>query len=1062
MVDEEELPANESTKRLPRRLIRLLLACVLVLIAAAIAYTWLSRKTIADGYIEDQLKGLGLSGSYEIAKIGPDEQIIRNLVIGDANRPDLTIAEVRVATRLRFGLPGVGRITLIRPRLYGSIVDGQPSFGALDKVLFTGSKEPFRLPDTDVAIVDGRALVESEYGPVGVKVEGAGPLRSGFSGEIAAVAPELQVGDCRLRNTTAYGQLTIRSEKPRWDGPLRMGGLACSEQALRLARTALKLDVTLAPSLDGGEGTVELVNRGAGVGQSTTEALEGSGKFTYRNDQLTARYDISASQLQASQASAARFHVTGRLRGGQQLARLQLEGDVDADNLAVGATLHDALVQAEQGTQGTLLQPLLAQLRTSLRRESRGSKLDGSFLARRGPEGLSLVVPRASLRGRSGEALLAVSRFQLLGKDSALATVSGNYVTGGKGLPRIAGRVERSDSGKLSLQMQMPSYRAADASIAVPRFNIVQSQSGDLSFGGAVLMSGALPGGGARNLLLPVEGTLHAGALALWHECTQVSFDGLAVANLAIDRRRVTVCPVPGRPLMRLAAGNLSVAGGLAALDLTGRLGETPIRLASGQVGFAYPGLITAESVEVGLGPEATASRFRIANLTAQAQGELGGSFDGSDVSLYAVPLDLHDTRGVWRYAEGVLTLSDGAFRLEDREQVDRFQPLIARNATLTLRDNVIQAEALLREPRSGRAVLLADIRHDLSRARGRADLTVSGITFGPDLQPEALTTLALGVVANTQGTVRGNGVIAWDDAGVKSTGQFSTERLDFAAAFGPVQGVSGTVRFTDLLGLVTAPGQELRVASINPGIEVNDGKITFALRPNYVIEVQDGRWPFVGGTLRLLPTTMAVGTDEVQRYTLELRGADAALFVQRLDIANLNATGVFDGTLPLVFDQNGGRIVDGLLISRPPGGNVSYVGELTYKDLSTMANFAFDALRSLDYREMSIGMNGAIEGELVTRLRFSGVTQGEGASRNFITRRIGKLPIQFIVNLRAPFFQLLTSFKSLYDSSYVRDPRSLGLVDAQGQPIPRLRTPSVTIDTQQPLIQPTASETVP
>ena len=65
--------------------------------------------------------------------------------------------------------------------------------------------------------------------------------------------------------------------------------------------------------------------------------------------------------------------------------------------------------------------------------------------------------------------------------------------------------------------------------------------------------------------------------------------------------------------------------------------------------------------------------------------------------------------------------------------------------------------------------------------------------------------------------------------------------------------------------------------------------------------------------------------------------------------------------------------------------------------------------------------MNGPLEGEIVTRVSFDGIRQGEAAKRNFLTERIAKLPIQFNVNLRAPFFQLVSSFKSLYDPAYVR-----------------------------------------
>ncbi len=102
------------------------------------------------------------------------------------------------------------------------------------------------------------------------------------------------------------------------------------------------------------------------------------------------------------------------------------------------------------------------------------------------------------------------------------------------------------------------------------------------------------------------------------------------------------------------------------------------------------------------------------------------------------------------------------------------------------------------------------------------------------------------------------------------------------------------------------------------------------------------------------------------------------------------------------------------------------------------MANFAFDALKSLDYSTMTIAMRGDLEGDIVTNVKFDGVKQGAGTKRNFITRQVAKLPIQFNVNIRAPFYQLITSFKAMYDPAFVKDPRTLGLVDAQGRPLYR------------------------
>jgi len=207
-----------------------------------------------------------------------------------------------------------------------------------------------------------------------------------------------------------------------------------------------------------------------------------------------------------------------------------------------------------------------------------------------------------------------------------------------------------------------------------------------------------------------------------------------------------------------------------------------------------------------------------------------------------------------------------------------------------------------------------------------------------------------------------------------------------------------------------------LDVASINPGIEANGGKVNFELQRDGILLVNGAEWPFLDGRMTLLPTRMKLGSAEVRSYVLEVQGVSATRFVEKLELGNLSATGLFDGKLPLIFDQNGGRIEGGSLISRPPGGNLSYVGSLTYTDLSAMANFAFQTLRSLDYRRMQVSLDGDLGGEIVTRVRFDGVTQGKGAKRNFVTRQLGNLPIQMNVNVKAPFFSLISSFRELYD----------------------------------------------
>ena len=145
------------------------------------------------------------------------------------------------------------------------------------------------------------------------------------------------------------------------------------------------------------------------------------------------------------------------------------------------------------------------------------------------------------------------------------------------------------------------------------------------------------------------------------------------------------------------------------------------------------------------------------------------------------------------------------------------------------------------------------------------------------DVDPQESLGRAFGVVANVHGTVTGTGRIDWTEDGITSSGRFSSQSLDFAAAFGPVKGASGTVEFSDLLGLTTPPGQTLTMTSINPGILVENGVIRYQLLPNQLVRVERGEWPFMGGRLILHETILNFARPTAKRLTFEVVGLDAA-----------------------------------------------------------------------------------------------------------------------------------------------------------------------------------------
>jgi len=1030
MAEEEAFDADQLDSPPPRRRWRRLAGVLSLVLLALAAWAWFTREDIARNLIGSELAKRGVTATYRIERIGPTSQILEDIVIGDPARPDMTAERIEVAITTRWGLPAFGRVKLVRPRLYGGWKDGRLSFGALDPFIYTGSKEPAQLPDLDLALVDGRARIESPWGTAGVKAEGKGNLADGFSGFIAAITPKADAGGCSVERGTLFARLATASGRLRLAGPLRIGPSRC-DGGLALSGATVGIDTVLDRHFDGAEGRFDLTGGAMHMDFLTAASFGGKGRLVWRDERLTGQYRLTAGSMASPQARLATLALDGTVRAAEAFSSIDVEMQAAGAGLAIGQGMKASLDKAQRAVDGTLAAPLLARLQSGLSRQATGGSLAARLIARKDGGSWSFNVPQAGVSGRDGAGLIALSRLQF-----ADGGMTGNLTTGGADLPRITGRLERNGAGGHVIRLAMEEYRAGSASLTIPGLMLTESRAGAFALAGEVRLSGPLPGGHVRDLAAPVDGIWAPakGTFALWQGCRPVRFASLVLSGLELSQDRLTLCPGGAGAIVRNGPGGLQVAAGVPSLNLAGRIGDSPVRIASGAIGLAWPGALSARNLDVAIGPPAQSSNFRITELAGRLGRQMAGRFSGAQAMLAAVPLDILEASGDWRVDGARLSVSDGALRLQDRQADARFQPLVAREAQLEFADGTITVSALLREPGSDREVVRADIVHGLSGGIGHADLHVAGLVFDKTLQPDTISRLALGVIANTRGRVYGTGRIDWTPDSVTSHGTAGSDSLDFAAAFGPVKGVSGTVEFTDLLGLVTAPDQRLKIASINPGIEAMNGELSFELKGNNLLVVNGANWPFLDGELRLEPTRMVLGAAEVRRYTLTIKGLDAAKLVNQLEMANISATGAFDGVLPLVFDENGGRIEGGELVSRG-SGNLSYLGALTYRDLSPIANFAFDALRSLDYRQMRVELEGDLAGEIITRLKFDGVTQGAGARSNFLTKQVAKLPIRFNVNIRAPFFRLVSSFRSLYDPDFVTDPRLLGLIDKHGRP---------------------------
>lgn len=1029
------------------RIMRRLLQGFFLILAIIVIAVWVQRKEIADNYIAEFLAEQGLEVSYNVDEISASQQIISDIVVGDPDRPDLTIERVAVIIEPQWGVPTIKQVRLINPRMFGSYIGGQLSFGVLDPYLFTESDAPFEFPDLNVVIEDGRGLVETDYGPVALKLAGGGNLQSGFSSELAVNAPALAFDGCAIEGSSLYGRVSIDADRPSFSGPLRFSKVSCAKNSVQLADGSVDIEFLVSRGLDEVEGGATLDLGDIHLAGNTIDSISGDSDFSFDDEGISALYTLAAKDVSSGMIGAGLVTVEGAFRAADSFALLSLDGEATATQLQPVPNLHEGLSDAAKSAEGTLLAPILAKINARLSAELDKGSLAGVFNFRHEDGKNSLSLPRLRLKGTSGDTLAELTRGRvgLGGSGVGGPLFAGDFYTSGNGLPNLIGDVILHPNGGMDMSLSMAQYSVDNQRISIPDLTIRQRASGAMAVSGKVIASGAVPGGSVANLALPISGQYSAsGDLTMWPGCADFAFDALELSGVSMRKDRLTLCPASGKSsLLAYGSQGFDLAANMAALNITGGLGDTPFQMASGPLALAFsssqPGVIAAKDAIFTLGSGESETRFNIAEFEADLGDAIAGRFAGMDIGIGAVPLDLGQASGSWSYRDGILHVTDASLMVEDRAEFDRFRPLQARDAQLQLNGSDITAIASLHEPISGSEIARISVAHNLTSGVGFSDIAIDGLNFGENLDPLDLTDLALGVVANVEGVVTGSGRIDWNETDLTSSGTFSTDGIDLAAAFGPVNGASGSLVFTDLLGMTTAPRQKLSIEAINPGIEVYNGELEIQIINGEVILLQAAKWPFMGGTLTMRPLALNFTKEEERAYVLEIEGLEASKFIEHMELNNLGANGVFDGTIPVIFDAQGyGRLQGGRLVSRPPGGVLSYIGDLTYEDMNPMANFAFDALRSLEYRRMVIGMEGPLTGQLATSVNFEGVKQGEGAQQNFITRQIARLPFRFRITVNAPFYQLMTSLQSIYDPSAVRDPRDLGLVDVEGDVLSR------------------------
>ena len=980
-------------------------------IAVLLGIGWADRRHFAAHFVDRELAAAGVAGRYRITALGPFEQVIEDVRLGDPAHPDFAGRRITLQWRYRFGLPALSAIKIEGGRLAAQWRDGRLSLGAIDRLLPRSPGGGPLLPDMRVTLQDSRARLTMPQGTADIAIEGSGNPARDFHGLIRADAPALTVSGCHIRRMTARLSVTTTAHRPRLQGPIAIDGATCAPQSLSLGRGKSDLDLRLTPRFDGASGTIASAGFGGEWGRVRFGALRGDVRLD-GGKPLRGSANLALLKVNTPMGGARSLSLNGAYRIDRNAAGFR--GRLALHRATATPRLRAAIRSAFSAAGASPLGPLAEQLGRRIGAIAAGTEADIPLSLSLGAT-QSLRIDGATIRSGDGASAALSGTFT---SRNAGWTVDGHIA--GDALPSMEAHVEQTQGqAAIHAVVRTEPYRAGRASLALTPARIAIA-NGTAQFDTVATLSGPIGDGSIEGLVLPLSGTIRRdGAFRIGTGCNPVRFRRLRISALALDPGHVTVCGAP--VIARSGAGALRIAAEARNVRLTGHSGASPLTLRAAALRLSSTGF-AADHANASLGTGDDPTHLSIGTISGTfTSAGLSGKFADAAGAIGAVPLALSGATGDWRLAQGALHLK-GALQVADRAPSPRFLPLVSQDVALSLREGVIDATASLKAPGHDPTIAQVTLRHDLADATGHAVLAVPGIPFQlKRLQPEMLTPLTLGIVANVAGTVRGQGRIDWSPAGITSSGTFDTDRVDLAAAFGPVTGLSGTIHFTDLLGLVTAPHQEARIAVINPGVEVTNGVVHYRLIGGNRVMVEDARWPFAGGTLTLDPTTLDFAQAAERRLTFRIAALDAAAFIQQLDFPNISATGTFDGQLPMIFGQTGGRIENGTLTARGPG-TLAYVGNVTNADLGTMGKLAFDALKKIRYSGLEIALGGNLDGEIITRVRFDGVRQATGES-GLVARMIRNLPFRFNIQIQAPFRGLVGSARSYVNPALLLQP---------------------------------------
>jgi hypothetical protein len=951
---------------------------VLAILLALAAVAWLNRRAAARELLIGWLDRKGIEADLQVERVELDRLVAR-IRVGDPRDPQVTVDRVEVDFALwSHGSLGVtpSRVRLVRPVVRARLHQGRLSFGTLDPLIEEFTRKPPR-PDTRgplILVEQARLRLASDWGQAVVNADAR--IDDGKLMRLRAIVPPtaLASGGVTSRNLTGTADLTTVGD--------RITG-----------RVGLAADAATIGRWSGEKARGEVV---VDMPYPDFKTRKGDGR-------ARVAATITGDRLALPGAEARKAVATAVFDG-------ETRGWIDAFTLTghTEATLRAAALDLGQAKIGGLDLRLAAERATVTRAQALTWRADAVGAA-------SAVKVTHGAMGLSGRAVRVTARRLVLGgRDAA-------FEAGGP-LAASADRLAWNDLALTDARTTTTLDLVSDGALRVEAAGSLSASRGAWpQFGPAarddlpelIEMKRALSafavdapawrlvaGGGGARVELARPATLrpaNGGVLTIAPAQTPIFIArggerGGGALSLTATRGR-------GLPEARFAVPSWSLTSGGFTARLDGRA-ALDFGLARG-VALETEGRLTSE------GGRLTYTAAGCAPVTVERL-ELDEN-DVTDLSLTLCPVDqplVAVSEGRWR-AEGAARSLDASapfLAAHVRDAEGRFiatgdagglglEAVVARatveDATTPLRFNPLTAEGHVHLKdetwdgafdlsRSGARLAGLTLSHDGRAGAGGLTVEAPSIVFGEGgLQPGDLSPMAGAFIGSpASGSVAFAGRIDWrEDEEGTSSGRLTIPGLDFVSPAGPVKGLRGTVDFTSLAPLITAPNQTLTADTVETFAPLTGVTATFGL-DKAGVTVSGGELNAAGGVVRIEPFVMPL--DRTQPFS-------GVITLDRIQLGQLVAgagfgdkvqlDAVVSGRLPFTSDPRAGwRIAGGSLAAIQPGrlsiqrealSGLQAGGGGEAVPPGTVENLAYQAMEDLAFDLLSAEVNSLDEGRI-------------------------------------------------------------------------------------------------